>query len=92
MVEGVQGSKVETAFEYQLVFDDGTTMTELSKECDGKMLREGDEVFVYDKENIISRHALSPEEVRKRIRNRHIGCAVLVIIGLLGIAVVILML
>lgn len=92
MVEDVQGSKVEAAFEYQLVFDDGTIRTETSKECDGTMLREGDEVFVYDKENIISRHALSPEEVRKRVRNRHIGCAVLIIVALLSIALVIAML
>lgn len=49
---------------YVLFFTDGTRLTISDIKCEGKLLKEGDEVYVYD--NILSGKELSEQEVAKR--------------------------
>ena len=51
------------------------------------MLCVGDEVFIYDKVNLISRTPLSPQELKKMIRRTKIGYTIVILVSLLaGIA------
>lgn len=81
------GSNVGEICYYKLIFEDGSSVIAGSKECDGQILRVGDEIFIYAEINIISRKALSSQDIKKIIRYRRMGYVLAVIIGLLaGIA------
>lgn len=69
-VEGENGSNVAENSNYELLFDDKTSVIVDSKICDGKMLCIGDEVFIYNEVNLISRTPLSPQELKKMIRQK----------------------
>ncbi len=86
-VEGENGSNIAENCNYELLFDDKTSVIVDSKICDGKMLCVGDEVFIYDKVNLISRTPLSPQELKKMIRRTKIGYTIVILVSLLaGIA------
>ncbi len=52
---------------HRLLFTDGTEMTIVNTECDGRRLAEGDEVFVYG--DILSNRELSEREIAQRKRD-----------------------
>lgn len=86
-VEGENGSNVAENSNYELFFDDKTSVIVDSKICDGKMLCIGDEVFIYNEVNLISRTPLSPQELKKMIRQKKIGYTIVILASLLaGIA------
>ena len=86
-VEGENGSNIAENCNYELLFDDKTSVIVDSKICDGKMLCVGDEVFIYDEVNLISRTPLSPQELKKMIRRTKIGYTIVILVSLLaGIA------
>ncbi len=67
----------------ELVFDDGSFVVVDFLELDGSPIKEGDEVYVYEEDCIISRSELSPKELKKIARHRKIGCTLAVVAALL---------
>lgn len=78
-IECGEGTMLETVYKYKILFDDQTSREVSTLLCGGDLLKEGDEVFVYDNAGIY-RVALLLEELKKMAFCKKVVFAVIVIL------------
>ncbi len=78
-IECGEGTMLETVYKYKILFDDQTSREVSTLLCGGDLLKEGDEVFVYDNAGIY-RGALLLEELKRMTFCKKVVLAVIVIL------------
>lgn len=78
-IERGEGTMLETVYKYKILFDDQTSREVSTLLCGGDLLKEGDEVFVYDNAGIY-RRALSLEELKRMAFCEKVVFAVIIIL------------